>query len=286
MAMPTLADKAVKVKLTIHRPTTVRCDKSLTEQVQSQERDTALRVTTRLFGDKASPIAQMFTQLNTIYAYHKTHTLPYIDAGPRLLPNTLFTEYSDQLRQLRASLDQLLAQHMPSYDALVAEDIQRRGVRASRDEYPSREAFASAMQVSVRFDPLPRASHFLFDVGADALAEFERGQQQLWQLAQEDALNRVLLPVQALLERLRTYTGSPGERFHTSLVTNVVDGVHTMRKLMIDPSPALLETVRHIERLAVSASADPNSFKDSPALRHSTRDALDALAQQLSDYAF
>jgi hypothetical protein len=286
MSMPTLADKAIKVKLTIHRPTTVKCDTRLTEQVQAQERDKALRVTTRLFSDKHSPVAQMFAQLNTIYAYHREHTLPYIDAGPRLLPNSLFMEYTDHMRQLRATLDTLLATHLPTYDALVQEDMQRRGGNATRDDYPSRQEFSDSMQVSVRFDPLPRAAHFLFDVGADALAEFERGQHQLWQLAHEDTLNRVLTPVQSLLERLRTYTGSPGERFHASLLTNIVEGVQTMRKLLIDPSPSLLDTVAKIERLAVSASADPNGFKESTRLRHTTRDELDALAKQLADYQF
>jgi len=282
----TLANKATKVKLTINRPTTVRCDASLTSQVQAQERDTALRVTTRLFADRQGPVAQMFAQLNTIYAYHREHTLPYIDAGPRLLPNTLFMEYSTQMRQLRQTLDTLIATHMPAYEALVAEDIIRRGSRACREDYPSRTAFTESLQVSLRFDPLPKAHHFLFDVGPEALAEFERSQQQLWKLTQEDTLNRVLQPVQALLERLRTYTGSPGERFHTTLITNVVDGVSTMRKLLIDPTPGLLDTVAQIERLAVSASHDPSAFKESVRLRQQTQDDLDALAKQLTGYTF
>jgi len=284
--MQTLADKATKVKLTIHRPTIYRCDTTLTSQVQTQERDTGLRVTTRLFVDKHGPIAQMFSQLNDIYAYHRQHTLPYIDAGPRLLPNTLFLEYMEQMRQRREALDLLRETHLPHYEALVLEDIQRRGARATRADYPDAAQFAEALQVVVRVEPLPTAAHFLFDVGDEALADFTRSQQQLWSLAQNDAMQRVLEPVQALLSKLETYTGSPGERFHASLVTNVAEGVKIAQKLIFDPPPALRTTMREVERLATSLAHALPSVKDSPLIRLREAETLTALSTRLKAYQF
>jgi hypothetical protein len=69
-----LSDKAMLVKLTIKRAALTKRDQFLTDKIQMQEGDASLTVLTKLFRDKASPINQIMTAVNEVYAYHKTTT--------------------------------------------------------------------------------------------------------------------------------------------------------------------------------------------------------------------
>lgn len=282
--MQTLADRALKVKLTIHRPTTTRKDTQRTSSLQQQEQDTGLRVLSTIFVDKHGPVRQMLAHLNTIYDYHRVHTLPWMDAGPRLLPVALFQEYTKTVQTMRDALDGMKRTHLPHYDALVREDMLRRGANAKPSDYPTRDECDQQLSVSVRVEPLPKVQHFLFDIGQEAREQFEQEQRRAFVQAQNDALDRVLKPVGQLLAKLDAYTGSPGERFHASLITNVQDGVAVARKLVFDPSPDLLEEFARIEHVATQAAQRVELLKDSAPLRAQMAEALGTVARNISTF--
>ena len=38
------------------------------------------------------------SKFNDIYVHHKNSTLPYVDAGPRILPNARYFDYTNEMR--------------------------------------------------------------------------------------------------------------------------------------------------------------------------------------------
>lgn len=286
---PRLADKAILVKLTIRRAALTRKDQRLTADVQAQHNDASLTVLTKLFRDKTSPIYQIMQAVGAVYAHHKKHTLPWVDAGPRLLPTRRYEEYTKQMRALIAEVDALMAQHLPNYYSLVRADIayRNRGQaigRASEADYPSGADFERSMSFDLRFQPMPDQSHFLFDLTPEDRQAFDDSLAQVERLARADVIQRMLEPLQHLAEKLSTPIDSEGSIFRDSAVINVVEGCRVARELCLDDDPALLEAIKDLERIATAYKFGVNHLRQSPEARSQAAQRLADAAKRLEGY--
>jgi hypothetical protein len=284
-----LSDKAVLVKLTLRRAALTKRDHGLTATLQQQENDTSLTVLTKLFRNKESAINQIMAKYGEVYAYHKKHTLPYVDAGPRILPNEMYFEYTQEMKHRIASVDVLLDTYMPMYDQLVLDDVTYRNSgsaagRASVDEYPTAENFRLSMSAELRFQPMPDASHFLFDLSEDDVASFKRAEEEAAAAANSDAINRMLKPMAALVTKLKDYQGGQKERFHNSLIDNVIEGCDMAKRLAINPTPELLAEIEGIKSLAGSILDTVEVVKGSANARAKAKADLDAVANKLAGF--
>jgi len=289
MTVSKLSDKAVLVKLTIRRAALTRRDHGLTATLQAQENDKSLTVLTKLFRNKESAINQIMAKYGEVYAYHKKNTLPYVDAGPRILPNNLYFEYTQEMKHRIASVDNLLDTYMPMYDQLVLDDVMYRNSgssagRANVDEYPSAEDFKLSMSAELRFQPMPDASHFLFDLSDEDVESFKRAEHEAAAQANADAINRMLKPMGALVTRLKEYQGGQKERFHNSLIDNVIEGCDMAKKLAINPTPELLAEIEGIKTLAGSILDTVEVVKGSANARAKAKADLDAVANKLAGF--
>lgn len=279
-----LSNKALLVKLTQRKPSLTRRDKSLTSTLQQIEQDRSLAVFKRLFQDRGSPVNVIMNASAEVYQYHKLHTLPYVDAGPRLLPNGMYFDYTQEMRHLMAKVERLMLAYMPDYDQLVLDDISFRGGKATAHEYPTAEQFAAAMSNDLRFMPLPDKSHFLFDLSEEDLATFDAAEEEARKVASADTIERMLEPIEKLVTKLTEYQGDKGQRFHNSIVENVLDGCRMARKLAIEPSEELLQHIAHIETVAKGMLDNVEVLKGSANMRASNKAALEAAAKKFNDY--
>lgn len=285
-----LSDKVVLVKLTIRRAALTKRDAVLTANLQAQEKDNSLTVLTKLFKDKDSAINQIMSKYGEVYQYHKKHTLPYMDAGPRILPNDMYMEYTQEMKHRIAQVDNLLDTYMPMYDQLVLDDVMYRNSghaagRANVSEYPSAEDFRLSMSAELRFQPMPDASHFLFDLSEDDVASFKRAEEEAAQAANADTVQRMLKPIQALVTKLGEYQGLKGERFHNSLVENVIDGCTLARKLAISPTPELLADIAELEEAAQGYLKDVEMIKGSANKRVEAKKKLQDVASKMAMFS-
>jgi hypothetical protein len=285
-----LSDKVVLVKLTIRRAALTKRDAVLTANLQAQEKDNSLTVLTKLFKDKDSAINQIMAKYGEVYQYHKKHTLPYMDAGPRILPNDMYMEYTQEMKHRIAQVDNLLDTYMPMYDQLVLDDVMYRNSghaagRANVTEYPNADDFRMSMSAELRFQPMPDASHFLFDLSEDDVASFKRAEEEAAQAANADTIQRMLKPIQALVTKLGEYQGLKGERFHNSLVENVIDGCTLARKLAINPTPELLADITELEDAVQGYLKDVEMIKGSANKRVEAKKKLQDVASKMAMFS-
>lgn len=280
-----LADKALLVKLTMRRAALTKCDAALTAKVRAQEGDASVTVLTKLFADKGSPIYKIMQAYNNCYAYHKANTLPYIDAGPRILPNARYFEYTQEMKHLIAVVDKMLDTYMPDYDQLVLDDIAYRsqGVKqVDASQYPTADNFKQAMSIDLRFQPMPDSRHFLFDLNDDDLQACEEAEAEALARANADTVARMLKPLDALVKRLGEYQGQKGERFHNSIVENVIEGCKLARNLAISPSQELLDHINELESAAKGYLDHVEIIKGSANARADAKAKLEAVAAKMA----
>ena len=284
-----LSDKCMQVKLTIRRAALTKRDKAVTNAIQVQYGDNSLTALTKLFRDKASPINKIMSSVNDVYAYHRTHTLPYVDAGPRLLLSDNYMDYTQGMRHLIAIVDNLKQQWLPYYDQLVLDDVRYRNSgyaagRASVDDYPSAEQFNESTSIDYRFSPMPDQRHFVFDLSDDDLKKFEDAEAEAVAIANADTVARMLKPLRGLVERLKEYQGQKGERFHNSLIQNVIEGCDLAQKLSINPTPELKNEINTLRDAAKACLDDAEIIKGSAHARDAARAKLEAVASRMAAF--
>lgn len=286
MKVTTLADKAMLVKLTVRRANLTRRDTFAESVIQNQLDDVSLVVNSKLFRDKLNPINAIMSKASEVYTYHKTHTLPYIDKGPRILPNTQYFDYTREMRDRIQAVDTMMALHMPNYDKFVQLDIQYRGqgktsTRASVDDYPSASEFQARMGFDMRFTPMPEAKHFLFDISDADLAEFNATMESVANSARNETIKRMLEPLTHLVDKLNKPIGTEGAIFRDSAIENVMAGVTMARKLNVAGDPEIDAMAEALKSAVKVFDQNKDVLRESPIVREQAAKKLDEIAKKM-----
>lgn len=141
------------------------------------------------------------------------------------------------------------------------------------------------MSAELRFQPMADATHFLFDLSDDDLAAFKRAEEEASAAVNVDTIQRMLKPIASLVTKLAEYQGAKGERFHNSLIDNVIDGCKLARKLAINPTQELLDEITSLEESAQGYLADVEMIKGSPNKRSEAKRKLEEVAARMGAFA-
>lgn len=274
------------VKLTMRRANLTRRDTLAEAYVQLQLEDQSLVVNSKLFRDKMNPINKIMSAAAEVYTYHKAHTLPYIDKGPRILPNEEYFNYTSEMRQRIAEVDSLLAVHVPKFDRYVDLDIQYRSAgsitkRASATDYPTAEEFQSRMGFDIRFSPMPEARHFLFDLSDSDLATFNDTMEQVAVGARAEVIKKMMEPLQHLVDKLNRPIGTEGAVFRNSAVENVIEGLEMAKRLNVGGDESITEMADTIKAEITRYSFNTDVLRESPIVREQAAKKLDYIAKQM-----
>jgi len=293
MKLTRLAEKAVLVKLTTKRANLTKRDLMAEAHLQEELGDTAFVVNKKLFRDKLNPINVIMSKASEVYTYHKTHTLPYIDKGPRLLPTTQYMEYTEKMRERIDAVDSMMRNYMPNWDRYVHLDIQSRiaadngrskpakYIPPSPDDYPTADEFARNMGHDLRFTPLPEASHFLFDISEDDMAEFNSTMADVQATARSEVIKKMMEPLKHLVEKLNKPIGTEGHIFRDSAMENIINGIDMAKKLNINDDPDITEMANTIGEAVSKYSTNVDVLRESPIVREQAAAKLDYIAKQM-----
>jgi len=251
MTTPNLCEKALLVKLTSHKPTLFKRQDAQTEQLQQLADDKAAAAYVKLFKFR-TPVHEALSLHRDVVRLHHRMTLPYEDRGPRLLPNAQYLAYTQAMRTAMDRVAEWFDAHRTHYATYVGADCAARGWRVQPDQYPTIEQFEAALSHELEFTPMPQLTHFLFDLSPEDRAAFAARQDSVAAAAATDALNRVRKPLDALLAKLQTYGGQPGQRFHGTLLTNVADGLDDCERLLLQDLPPEVAEQFSTLRVAIS----------------------------------
>ena len=284
-----LNTKAMLVKLTMRRANLTRRDQVAETLIQQQLDDASLIVNSKLFRDKANPINAIMSEASGVYQYHKHNTLPYIDKGPRILPNNVYMDYTQAMRERIARVDAMLTQYIPNYDQYVQLDIKYRSQnktnsRATTADYPSAEDFRSRMGFDLRFMPLPDESHFLFDMSDEDKEGFRQSIAEAERTARTSTVKLMLEPLQHLVDKLAKPVGESGSIFRDSAIDNVIEGLQTARKLNIDDNPEVTAVIAHLSSAMSLFAEHKDSLRESPVVRESAHNKLKDIAAQMAGF--
>lgn len=286
MKLTTLADKAMLVKLTVRKANLTRRDTTAETFIQMQLDDASLVVNRKLFRDKLNPINKLMADASEVYTYHKAHTLGYIDKGPRILANASYFDYTEKMRELIGNVDRRLAQLMPQYDKFVQLDMMyrsqgRTSTNVSVSDYPTAEEFQSRMGFELRFQPLPEAKHFLFDISDEDMETFNQTMADVASSARTEVIKKMLEPLQHLVEKLNKPIGTDNSIFRDSAVENVIEGLEMAKRLNVGGDEDIVMMADVIAQAMRPYADNKAVLRESPIVREQAAKKLDEIAKQM-----
>jgi len=210
---------------------------------------------------------------------HYTLTLPWDDAGARLLPVAALVEYQNEMSRCRNEFDRLVQNFLDKYDTLVAAAAFQLGALFDRSEYPKREAVAKQFGFDVQYSPLPVAGDFRLDIETEVQNDLARQYEQRLQAqlasAQQDAWTRVHEALTRFQDRLQLNEDGTRKIFHDTMVHNAQELCEVLTHLNVTRDPALEKAREQLQHLL--AGVDVQDLRKEEGARLTTLQSVNQI---------
>jgi hypothetical protein len=204
---------------------------------------------------------------NRAISYWRGVTLPYPEAGLRLIRQDRVASFDSHMSQFRDELDEAVEQLDGDYPELKAQARERLGRLYDPVDYPPQLRGLFELEWSF---PSVEPPSYLMQLKPE-LYEQERARvaarfEEAVQLAEQAFADELLKLVAHLGERLSGGTGKGKPKvFRDSAVTNLREFFTRFRELSVRSSPELDELVERAGKLI--GDVDPDDLRDSAPLR-------------------
>lgn len=282
----TIASSAVLVDLNISVWTGRKMDKKVSAEIDA-DKHTQVRA-----GNYHKALMAGAQELEDIAKYaagirnwHAQQTLPWSDAGTRLIPTARLFDYQQELGVRENGFHDLVDKFLASYSTLVQAAQFRLGALFNADEYPDVDVIAAKFGFRYVFSPVPVAGDFRVDIGNEGLEElkkqYEQNQNRYIEQAMRDVWGRVREVTERLSKQLRVdkSTGEKGKLYQSTL-DNALELCDMLKSMNINNDPEL-EKIRK-ELYMTLNGVDLKELKQDEMIREGVKAELDALISKFS----
>lgn len=220
-------------------------------------------------------------KVNVVRAYHYQMTLPWSDAGPRILPADAYMEYAQTMQEHRIEFDALTREFLDEYPLARQEARRILGTLFDETDYPQVEAVALKFRMGYEVMPMPTAQDFRVNLAEDEVAmlraDIEQRTSAILAQSMRDVYERILKVTEAFVDRL----GDEDKIFRNSLVENARTLRHLLPKFNLTGDPKLEELAAKMDKLC---EYEPEQLRSSFGARTETHRAAVEIKKDLMDF--
>lgn len=277
-----LADKAMKVNLSISYWTGKASDERVTDEITRKHKTADDVHDYQKILVHPDAINRVKAARSRARAYHFEKTLPWIDGGTRILPAVFHKEYADKMHEFRGEYEEAVAEFIRQYARLKGEARKRLGDLFRDEDYPGVDKLRRKFGFSILVEGIQEAGDWRVKLGAKEEAAIRKQiEKQLADTAEvltRDLWQRLYKVVRELAEKLKEKDAT----FRDSIIGNIKDVVALLPYMNVADDPKLEDMRRKVE--ADLAKLDVETLKDDPKVRKQARDAADDLLARMSGY--
>ncbi|MEQ8788675.1 MAG: hypothetical protein RIC55_20360 [Pirellulaceae bacterium] len=233
--------------------------------------------------DTRHPAFKAVTSVKTrAVGFWKSLSLPYPEAGIRLVRQDAIDAFDRQMREFREELDEAVVALNRQYGALKSAAAQRLGSLFNESDYPATLDGLFALEWDFPSveppDYLQQLKPELYQQECQRVsARFEEAVQ----LAEQAFLDELGGLVAHLTERLTGETDGRPKIFRDSAVTNLLEFFERFQQLNISSNEQLDELVERARRII--QGREPQQLRDDEGLRRSVARQLTGVQSLLDD---
>lgn len=205
-----------------------------------------------------------------------TMSLAWGEGGDRLLPSTLFADYSDKMQELRLRFEREVDRFVSDYPTFVQEARKELGKMYDPADYPPDVRHKFSFKTSVV--PLPTANDFrvslstahVEQIKTDLMREYEERQQRMVKECYARAKEVVL--------RISERCSAKDSKIYESLMGNARELVALLPALNITNDPAITQLAADIDGMLVPT----DRLKNDKGLRRVVADKADDILARMN----
>lgn len=281
----TIATSAIKVFVPISQWSGIKKDRKASEEVTTQNnaKRGVARVTKSLLGDCAElkEIQKLVGQVRNHHLY--TYTLPWDDAGWRLLTTALMPKFFESMTALQNEFYALVDKFIDNYEFEKTEAEIALGDMFNPADYPSADELRSKFSFKIDREPIPEAGDWRVDVQNEAMEELREAttsaNEQKFNKAMSEVWEKLYTCLSKLSERIDYGDDDEKKRFHSSTVDNLTDLVDLLDAFNITNDPVLTQMRVDLSRAMRGVTME--ALKEDAGLRLETKRALDDAISKL-----
>lgn len=209
---------------------------------------------------------------------HFECTLPWQDNGVRVLPSSMFLDYSQKMRKAEEEFRKAVVVFLKEYPTYVADASIRLGTLFKPELFPTAEAISDKFPWSIHYSPLPTAGDFRVDLGEDTTAEIRKGIQDQADAAMADAMSDLWQRLHDGVSKIAERLNDPDGIFRDSLIENVTELCELLPKMNVTGNKDL-EKARQDVVKKLSKQEPEVLRKNKPARADAAKQAADILKQ-------
>ena len=216
--------------------------------------------------------------------WHSQKTLPWSDAGTRLVPTVRLFDYKAELAIREREFEHLINEFLIAYDTLVQGAQFRLGSLFNADEYPPRDVVASKFGMRYVFSPLPTSGDFRVDIGNEGLEElkqqFDTQQDRYIQQAMLDVWLRVKDVAERLSNQLRVDDSGGKGKLYQSTLDGALELCEMLRSMNLTNDPELDQVRKNLQMTL--QGVDLKELKKDEQVRLSVKSEIDDLISKFN----
>ncbi len=217
---------------------------------------------------------------------HYRYALPWIDKGPRLLPNELYPKYVKEMSGKINEFNIAVEAFLDRYVEIIGEQRYRLNELFDEADYPSVDEVRAKFKLQVEYMPIPEAQQFndfRLKTGVDVpalQAEYEAACARKIQGAMDSVFHRLREPLINMVEKLSyDINDKERKRFNDTLVTNVTGLIDVMRACNLSGNTQMSAIANKLDDALKGVSAE--SLRHSAVQRDDTVKAMRGVIKTL-----
>lgn len=246
----------------------------------------ASRVNKHLLANADAALKKVQRKGNEIRAFIESQTLPWDNAGYRLLSNARAITVIGDIARLDAEFKQAVDDFVTEYPVLRAQAVANLGDMGDDSDYPQPDQVRAKFGVEITWAPIASTFGSSRPAMPDAIAAiWENQYSQKMRKHQDEATRNALLRLQENLQRysdrLTVVDGKTG-RWTDTMVEHLNDTLDLIASLSLYHSPEVAALIDDV-RLNI-ARYSPTDLRGSMAAAASAKSEADFVLQRMASY--
>ena len=291
VSIPTLSDSAMLVYVRLSVWSARKLDKKQTLKVNKDASATsdAGRVNKHLLASADSKLRDVQRKANEIRDFIDTNTLPWDDAGNRIISNAAAISVVGQIQNLKTEFEALVDDFVAEYPVLRAQAVINLGDMGDDSDYPQPDVVRSKFSMRLSFSPLPTTF-------GDIRQGMSEQQAAAWQQHFEGnvkvqvnsallaAWERLKVSLERYSDRLRLKDDGSGkmEIFRDTMVTQLRETCALLGSLNVFGDKELESIVRTVQ--TDIASFEPEALRTNLTTAVTVKGDVDEILERMRGY--
>jgi hypothetical protein len=269
-----LKDSAMLIALNISQWTARKHDRTATQEVDEAHGAKDAGRYNKLLISKAA-LDPMSKIEGAARDYHYSMTLPWGNNGERILPASLFLDYTQKMNGFKAQFNAAVQVFVAQYPELVQAARVRLGTLYNPKDYPDVSSIAAKFDFAMPVTPIPDAADFRVALNSEYVEAIKRDLTDRHARQQQEAVKHVWVRVREVVGKIHETCSKEKPRIFDSMIDNARQLIEVLPALNLTNDPDLARIAQEMQALVVS----PDALRNSAVKRQSVAASADQILQ-------